>query len=90
MRTEEYIIILVGVVTSMEKIEIIYSSNAPENRTTIKVIYSNGQTVKVFDNVKETDRGVLTMPAAGLMPGTYTCTIAVDNGAKDSKEFVVH
>lgn len=90
MRTEEYIIILVGVVADQDQIMITYSSNAPENNTTIRVTYSNGKEIKVFDHVKIADHGVLSMPAEGLMPGTYTCTIMVDGVEKDSKQFVLN
>jgi len=89
MRTEEYIIILVGVVADNNQVRITYTSNAPESNTSIKLTYSNGKIVKTFNQVKPADKGVLTTPAEGLMPGSYTCDITVDGQVRDSKVFVI-
>lgn len=89
MRTEEYIIILVGVVAGQEQIDIIYTSNAPENITSIRIMYNNGKIIQTFDRVKSAERGQLTFPVTGLMPGSYTCSISVDHEIKDSKKFVI-
>jgi hypothetical protein len=89
MRTEEYIIILVGVVADNNQVRITYTSNAPENSTSIKLTYSNGKIVKTFNQVKPADKGLLTTPTEGLMPGSYTCDITVDGQVRDSKVFVI-
>lgn len=89
MRTEEYIIILVGVVADKDQVQITYTSNAPESHTTITVSYSNGMTVQRFNPVKPAEKGVLTFSATDLMPGSYTCEIAVDGAARDSKKLVI-
>jgi hypothetical protein len=89
MRTEEYIIILVGVVADQGQVLITYTSNAPDSHTTITVSYSNGMTIHSFHQVKPADKGVLTFPTTDLMPGSYTCEIALDGAVKDSKKFVI-
>jgi hypothetical protein len=89
MRTEEYIIILVGVVADNNQVQITYTSNAPESNTSIKLTYSNGKTVKTFAQVKPAEKGVLTTSSEGFMPGSYTCDIAVDGQVRDSKVFVI-
>lgn len=89
MRTEEYIIILVGVVADSNQVQITYTSNAPESNTSIRLTYSNGKIVKTFSQVKPSEKGVLTTSAEGLMPGSYTCDITVDGQVRDSKVFVI-
>jgi flagellar hook assembly protein FlgD len=89
MRTEEYIIILVGVVAENNEVRITYTSNAPESKVSIKLVYSNGKTVKTFDQVKPDVKGVLTTSSEGFMPGSYTCAILVDGQVRDSKIFAI-
>lgn len=89
MRTEEYIIILVGVVAGSDQIKITYTSNAPETNTSVRVVYSNGKTIKTFDHVKAANQGIITLPAQDLMPGSYTCEIALDGNIRDSRKFVI-
>lgn len=89
MRTEEYIIILVGVTATDKEIQIAYSSNSPKNDVTVKISYSNGMTLKTFDQVQAAEKGVLLFPSAGLLPGTYTCTISEDGKVRDAKTVAV-
>ena len=90
MRTEEYIIILVGVVADQNQIRIVYTSTAPENHTSIRITYSNGKEINMIQHIKQAQNGVLTLPAQGLLPGTYTCDIALDNEVRDSKKFSIN
>lgn len=85
MKTEEYIIILVGVTADDHEIRITYSSNSPRNDVSVKISYSNGMTIHSFDQLRSTDKGLLSFPLAGLLPGTYQCTILENGVVKDSK-----
>lgn len=89
MKTEEYIIILVGVVAQQNQIVITYTSNAPESTTSIRLTYGNGQTIKTFLPLSKAERGVLYVATQGLMPGTYTCSIYDHNTEKDSKTVLI-
>lgn len=87
MRTEEYIIILVGIVADSKEVTITYTSNSPQNNVSVRVTYSNGKTIKQFEQVREAVNGTLRFSSEGLFPGTYTCSILVDGAERDSKTF---
>lgn len=86
MKTEEYIIILVGVTADTKDVTIVYSSNSP-NDVSVKVTDSNRRPVKTFDHLGLAEQAVLTFPTGGLQPGTYTCAIYENGQEKDSKQF---
>ncbi|WP_118976054.1 hypothetical protein [Taibaiella koreensis] len=86
MKTEEYIIILVGVTADDKEVTIVYSSDS-RNEVSVKVSYSSGKTVKTFEHIAPAEQGVLTFPSSGLMPGTYTCAIYENGTERDSRSF---
>lgn len=88
MKTDEYIIILVGVTVDDKDVTITYSSNSV-NDVSVKIVYSNGKTIKTFDHVQSTEQGTLTCPVQGLAPGTYTCAIYENGQQKDSRSFSI-
>ncbi len=89
MRTEEYIIILVGVVATDQEIAITYTSDSPKSDVSVQVVYSNGKIIKTFEHIKQATKGVLTLPTEGLFTGSYTCTISEDGQERDSKNFSI-
>lgn len=89
MRTEEYIIILVGVTANDQEVTITYTSTSHQSNVSVVVTYSNGMTIKAFNQIKNVANGVLTLPVAGLFPGTYTCSILEDGEERDSKAFSI-
>ena len=89
MRTEEYIIILVGVTANDHEVAITYTSTSHQSNVSVVVTYSNGMTIKTFNQIKNVANGVLTFSTAGLFPGTYTCAILEDGEERDSKTFSI-
>ncbi|RYG30966.1 MAG: hypothetical protein EOO01_36035 [Chitinophagaceae bacterium] len=89
MRTEEYIIILAGVVAADNQLTITYSSNAPEDLCSIRVTDDKGKECGRFDRVRPADKGIVTMPLTGLQAGNYTCEISHGGRVSDSRTFVV-
>lgn len=89
MRTEEYIIILVGITANDQEVVITYTSEAQNDNVSVQITYSNGKIIKTFEHVKNAANGVLTFPAEGLLPGSYTCTILENGRARDSKGFSI-
>ncbi|WP_118950243.1 hypothetical protein [Taibaiella helva] len=86
MKTEEYIIILVGVTADNKEVTIVYSSNS-HNDVSVGVTYSNGKPIKTFEHLSPAEQAVLTFPVEGLLPGTYTCAIYENGEERDSKQF---
>lgn len=84
MKTEEYIIILVGVTANDQEVTIRYTSEAHHSNVSIQVTYSNGKVIKTFEQVKNVTNGILSFSAEGLFPGSYTCTI-LESGRERGK-----
>lgn len=87
MKTEEYPILILAVATGPEMIDIQYRNNSNERNVSLQVLYSNGQTIKIFDQLKKTEKDTLNLPSQGLLPGTYTCNMLVDGKIRNSKSF---
>ncbi len=89
MKTEEYIIILVGVVADSRDVIITYTSNAVENDVSIQVSDEGGKIIKTFTNLPAAEGGVVRMPVTGLKPGNYTCAISRNGITRDSRIFSI-
>lgn len=89
MKTEDYVIIIVGIVTDRNQVEISYTNNTPEHGVSIKVINSDRDLVKSFDHLATADKGFVNFDANGLPPGTYHCDITLNNEVKDSRSFAI-
>ncbi len=89
MRTEDYIILMPAVRVEQQQVKINYASNAPEHTVLIEVRANNGRLIKTFNQVKNIQKGEISFPTDGLMPGTYTCNMYLDGKLIQSKKFSV-
>jgi hypothetical protein len=89
MRTEDYIIIIIAVTSDSQNITITYTSTAFEGEVSVNIVYSNQQVITTFEHIKYAEKGTLTFPTAGLLPGTYTCNIKMNGIIKDSRSFSI-
>ena len=89
MKTEEYIIIILTVMEENGKVNIVYTSTSEQLNVTVKVLYSNGHTIQIFERVRKAEKGLLSFSSENLLPGTYTCTIDIDGKVRDTKNLII-
>lgn len=89
MKTEDYVIIIVGVTVENNQVEINYTNNTPEHGISIKVMDSDRNAVKSFDHLDQADKGSVTFDGSSLQPGSYHCDITLNNEIRDSRSFSI-
>ncbi len=89
MKTEDYVIIIVGVTVENGQVEITYTNNTPEHGISIKVIDADRNPVKSFDHLGQAEKGTVTFDSRNLESGTYHCDITLNNEVRDSRSFAI-